>query len=200
MVTPSLWPTTARDPPHGLEGANPTHAHTLDTTLARTQARPAPPAACDTGVPSPCRLEKRSAITDQHLCLPYSPAPPSPPPACAAHTMVVPHPRGCSCRLLEHQACLALGISSTWHPRAQHLWQSLPFACAEVITSPLATTVSSASFSFARSQLLAATRSTMCCTTQQAEGTASVSAQSLFWVLLMRATEARRGPTNKSGV
>ncbi|KAJ7894487.1 hypothetical protein B0H14DRAFT_2559264 [Mycena olivaceomarginata] len=64
----------------------------LDTTPMRIQARPAPPAACDAGLVAAAFprtvVQQHTAVTALRLRLPYSLAPPSPLPACAARATV----------------------------------------------------------------------------------------------------------------
>jgi hypothetical protein len=67
----------------------------LDTTPMRIQARPAPLAACDAGLVAGAFphtvVQQHTAVTALRLRRPYSFAPPSPLPACAARTTVVAH-------------------------------------------------------------------------------------------------------------
>ncbi|KAJ7705853.1 hypothetical protein B0H14DRAFT_731564 [Mycena olivaceomarginata] len=98
---------------------------------------------CLAAFPHIVTLQQCTGVTDRRLRLPYSPAPPSSPPARAARAMVVPHCRRRFCRLLARQARLQQVPFSPIHtragrahpqhgthhpPRAQHLWQPLPIA------------------------------------------------------------------------
>ncbi|KAJ7798057.1 hypothetical protein B0H14DRAFT_3886690 [Mycena olivaceomarginata] len=117
-------------------------ANTSPTALPAARAARA---ARDVGVPHRRRrlvafphtvtLHQCTAVTDRRLRLPYSPAPPSSPPACAARAMVVPHPRRRFYRLLACQMHLQQVPLSPIHTRAGRLY-ARPLCPAPAAAAP----------------------------------------------------------------
>ncbi|KAJ7860666.1 hypothetical protein B0H14DRAFT_3863671 [Mycena olivaceomarginata] len=174
---------SARDPPQGRSTVPSTP--TGSTPRRReTQARPALPAARaarDAGVPRRRRrlvafphtvtLPQCTAVTDRHLRLPYSPAPPHPllraqrvrwSLRIAGTAFIASLRAKCiSNKYHSPRSTRAQGACMHDPPRAQHLQQPLPIPRATAFISLPAATVFSASLFSALSQLLSGTGSTM---------------------------------------